>query len=138
MSEKDEAPQIVAVKIDDVWDELRPRLAKLRQQFCLEWRTEDVYMEVRQGYFTILRSRDEPVYAIVRKRPMRHDPDRDELFIWIVVGDGDDVIKRYQPALDALAIEGGATRIVFETPRPGFQRLHDWQLKIHTYHRYLR
>lgn len=133
-----EAPQIVAVAIEDIWDELRPRLEKLRSRFALDWRPEDVYMEVRQGHFTILRAVDEPIYAVVRKRPMRHNPDRDELFIWIVVGDGDDIIKRFQSALDQLALDGGADRIVFETPRSGFQRLDGWKPVMTTYHRYLR
>lgn len=138
MPEKNDAPQIVAVALDDVWDDLRPRLDKLCKRFGLDWRSEDVYMEVRQGYFTILRAADEPIYAVVRKRPMRHSPDRDELFIWIVAGDGDDIIKRFQPAFDQLARDGGAERMVFETPRSGFQRLDGWQLKMNTYHRYLR
>lgn len=134
----DTVPKIVAVALDDVWDDLRPRLDDMHARFAPGWRPEDVYMEVRQGHFTILRAADEPIYAVVRKRPMRHSPERDELFLWIVVGDGDDIIKRFQPALDQLARDGGADRMVFETPRAGFQRLDGWKLRMTIYHRYLR
>lgn len=135
MAEQDE--KLISVSIDEVWDDLRPRLEVLRARFALEWRPEDIYMEVRQGHFVILRAESETAYVVVRKEPMRHT-DGDQLFIWVAVGDGDDIIKRFQSALDNVALDGGAERIVFETPRSGFLRLDGWKPVMTIYHRYLR
>lgn len=134
----DSKPRIVPMPLDLVWDDLRPRLEKLRARFSLEWRPEDVYMEVRNGRFVIYTDPDAPgSYAIMQQRPIAHHPEMDEIFIWIVIGEGENVIQRYQDALDALAREAGASRFVFESPRTGFQVLPGWKLQMYQYHRYL-
>ena len=116
------------VRVGDVrvdWELIRPGLEIVKEKGNAEWRLEDVYALCRNGD-AFLYIVDEG-FSIVR-RVVNSFTLEIELFIMVSFSTGECNIKKFQPYLEDLAKEIGATSMTLQSPRRGLER-HGWEIE---------
>ncbi|WP_163557594.1 hypothetical protein [Halomonas sp. NO4] len=124
--------RLTPARIEDHWQAIRPCLDKVQTKAPARWSPDDVYAACVEGRaflfvcpegFCILRPLAGSVTTVQ---------------VWIVYGEGDSLITRYEPEIERLAREIGARRLVFTSTRPGYRRvMRRWSRDGNDYERYI-
>lgn len=118
--------------IDEVW----PRIAAAAEELLAqdEYGVEDLKRDCREDRALCFANEDGVM--VVTLGPNRAKGDL-EMCVWLVVSTrgGPGVTEEYMPAVESLASQLGASRVVFHTRRPGWQRKLDcrWRLRSMTF-----
>lgn len=106
-----------------VWHIVRPWLESAAEYSCGEWIPEDVYHEVRSGTATLLMAETEegsPVGCAVIRDFQGHAGR--VMYLWIIGGDPG-LISDYWADLERIARSMKADKIMFMSPRRGWEKL---------------
>lgn len=117
--------------IDDYWSEVERGLAAVARKTPSEWTLESIrkacherrafFFKVPEGFF-ILRIKSGPV----------------RVHIEVAYGAGGNLLQRYEPHIEQLARDIGATQLTFESARPGYRRaMRHWARSGDWYMRHL-
>ncbi|MDH5257872.1 MAG: hypothetical protein OEX07_07680, partial [Gammaproteobacteria bacterium] len=108
------------------WDEIKPRLVELKDRQNASWQVEDVYASVLYEK-SFLYVADEG-FVIVKPQADFYTGEM-ELLIWIAVGIGTGLHDKYLNELKQMAKSFGATSLLMQSPRKGFERNPEWVLE---------
>ena len=120
------------IDIREIWNNIKDKLADLREACHCDWRVEDVYHSCRSGESDLWVADD--AFTVIRnvENEFTGQP---ELYIWIFVGDGL-VRDKYIPQLEQIARSIGAKKMRMVSPRKGFTRT-GWEIDSINYVRAL-
>lgn len=114
----------IQTNIRAVWDQVRPTLADFASWPCVDWRPEDIYAECVNGESALFMT-PEGAFAVLRpfKNQYTLTQELEVRVCYVPHPHGRD--EHMQFLIDeARAI--GATRLVFHSPRTGFERDPRW------------
>jgi hypothetical protein len=118
--------------IDLVW----PSIAAVAEEMLVDdlYGPEEIKAACREGRALCFANEDGVMVATLTANPAKKD---NELCVWLAVSlrAAGGVTRDYLPAIESLAGQLGARRVVFHTRRRGWQRLLDcrWRLRSTTY-----
>jgi hypothetical protein len=96
--------------IREVWDEIRPKMAQVKDIRGGNWRPEDIYAACVHGDAFLYTAPE----GFVVLRPMNDEfAGTRFLLVWLAYGEGGDCIAKYQGELLELARSAGFSRLQF-------------------------
>lgn len=115
--------KLVETPIRSVWPMVRMGLEALAAKVPVAWLPEDVYAECAAGNAWLYLPTDGVTGFIVFKPQRRNYSGERELLVWIVWGQGQNLLERYNADVEALARVHGFDCLTFWSPRPGLERV---------------
>jgi len=123
----EKATRFKLVDIRLVWNDIRPHIEKLKADWNMDWKAEDVYAQCLMGK-AFCHTCDDG-FVIVQPRQSEYTLDK-ELFVWICYSTANDGLTEYYDDICLMAKSVYATTIKFCSPREGFRKLakqNNWQ-----------
>ena len=125
-------PCLSPANIEHHWYRLVPCLRTVQAKAPAEWTIPEVYQACRDSEAFLFLAPEG--FCILRPLADGHPT----VQVWIAYAEGGGNLTRYEPEIERLAREIGATRLIFSSPRLGYRRaLRHWQRQGNDYERYL-
>lgn len=114
------------------WEHIKDAVAEL----CADGqaRAEDVYADCKHGKASLLICADG--FLVVRIETCNYTG-QTMMFVWLAHANIVGAVEKYQPELDRIAREQGATVIRMNSTRKGWERAEGWHLVTSVYERRL-
>lgn len=103
-----------------VWPRIKPDVENLLRETGADFFPEHVFAKCLNGVAHLYTASEGWVVLEPQRNPYTLDY---EILVWLAYGKGVNLIEMYQAQIDAIAREAGATRLVFYSPRRGFERV---------------
>ena len=95
-----------------VWERVRAGLLEVQKHSVEDWIPEDVYMALKTGQAALYMH--DRAFLIAQLLPTYHGK---RLHVWCAYNDGKPGLRIFLRHLKALAVEAGASKITFMSPR---------------------
>lgn len=121
---------VPADALRSTWAMIRARVDKLEALAGERWIAEDVFHELVVGNAHLWATADAGGFVVLRVFASAYGRD---LFVWLCWNDGATPARLFIPQMRELAVANACDRVVWETPREGFDRLFPGVKRTNTY-----